>query len=84
MLEIRPNYEHCNKGLSFNTSVVIICLFKCTCWIQHVAKLLEQVGTNSRGGFTIRPIRSANLFEKYLISTIRFFKSGDLELHKIE
>ena len=82
MLEIRPNCEHCNKDLSFDASDAMICTFECTFCKDCVTDVLEHVCPNCGGGFTQRPIRPANLLDKYPVSTTRVYKPVDVEAHK--
>jgi len=82
MLEIRPNCEHCNKDLPFDASDAMICTFECTFCEGCVTNVLEHVCPNCGGDFTKRPIRPANLLEKYPVSTKRVYKPVDVEAHK--
>lgn len=82
MLEIRPNCEHCNIDLPFDTPDAMICTFECTFCSDCVTNILEHVCPNCGGGFTNRPIRPANLLEKYPVSITRVFKPVDVEAHK--
>ena len=82
MLEIRPNCEHCNKDLPFDASDALICTFECTFCEDCVTNVLKHLCPNCGGDFTKRPIRPANLLEKYPISAKRVYKPVDVEAHK--
>lgn len=47
MLEIRPNFEHCNKDLPSNATEAMICTFECTycktCAIEIFSKMYVRV-----------------------------------------
>lgn len=77
MLKIRPNCEHCNKDLPFDSEEAMICSFECTFCSDCVTNVLQQICPNCEGRFTIRPIRAAHLLEKYPVSIDRFFKQID-------
>lgn len=81
MLEIRPNCEHCNKDLPFDSSEAMICTFECTYCETCVTEILENVCPNCGGNFTKRPIRPKNLLKKYPVSTKRVYNPTDLTAH---
>ena len=71
MMELRPNCEHCDKDLPFDASDAMICTFECTFCENCVDHHYKGKCPNCGGNFTKRPIRSANLLEKYPPSTKR-------------
>ena len=71
MMELRPNCEHCDKDLPFDASDAMICKFECTFCENCVDHHYKAKCPNCGGNFTKRPIRSANLLEKYPPSTKR-------------
>ncbi len=81
MLEIRPNCEHCNKDLPFDTSEAMICTFECTYCKTCATELLKNVCPNCGGNLAQRPIRPKNLIEKYPASTQRVYKPVNLVAH---
>lgn len=58
-----------------------MCTFECTFCADCVTNLLQQVCPNCGGGFEKRPIRPAQLLEKYPVSTKKVYKPVDIELH---
>jgi len=81
MLEIRPNCEHCNKDLPFDTSEAMICSFECTYCETCASEILKNRCPNCGGNFTQRPIRPKNVLEKYPPSTQRIYKPVNLLQH---
>ena len=81
MLQIRPNCEHCNTDLPFDSEEAMICSFECTFCSDCVSNILHNVCPNCGGGFTNRPIRPAHLLEKYPTSTERVYKPVDEVTH---
>jgi hypothetical protein len=81
MLEIRPNCEHCNKALPFDSKDAMICTFECTFCSQCVAELLQGVCPNCGGNFSQRPMRPKQLLEKYPVSEKAVHKPVDLAAH---
>lgn len=81
MLEIRPNCEHCNKELPFDTSEAMICTFECTFCETCATEILKNSCPNCGGNFTQRPIRPKNLLEKYPPSTQRIYKPVNVSKH---
>jgi len=74
MLEIRPNCEHCNKDLPNESIEALICTFECTFCTDCVANVFNCICPNCGGGFEKRPIRPANLIEKYPSSIVRVYE----------
>lgn len=74
MLELRPNCECCDRDLPFDSPEARICTFECTFCDGCVDGPLKGVCPNCGGGFTPRPIRPAQLMEKYPASTRRVLK----------
>jgi len=81
MLEIRPNCEHCNEDLHFDSSEAMICTFECTYCETCATTILKNICPNCGGNFTQRPIRSKHLLEKYPPSTKRVYNPTDLAVH---
>ncbi len=81
MLEIRPNCEHCNKDLPYDSEEALICTFECTYCKDCVENVLLHVCPNCGGNFTERPIRPQRLLEKYPPSTKRVYKPVNIEAH---
>lgn len=86
MMELRPTCEHCNKSLPFDAEDAMICTFECTFCDRCVTAVLRAVCPNCGGNFSKRPIRPANLLEKYPPSTKIVHKPVNIEEHlkKIE
>lgn len=74
MLEIRPSCENCDKDLPFDSKEAMICTFECTFCKYCVKEVLNHVCPNCSGNFSARPIRPAELLEKYPVSTVRVYK----------
>lgn len=81
MLEIRPNCEHCNKALPYDSEEAMICSFECTFCSHCVTTLLHDTCPNCGGGFVKRPIRPKEMIEKYPPTNKQVFKPVDLALH---
>lgn len=74
MLEIRPNCEHCNKDLANESTEALICTFECTFCTDCIINVFNHICPNCGGGFENRPIRPANLLDKYPPSIVRVYK----------
>jgi uncharacterized protein len=74
MLKIKPNCECCDKDLPFDSTEAMICTFECTFCRDCVETRIEGVCPNCGGNFVPRPVRPANLLEKYPPSTERIYK----------
>lgn len=82
MLALRPNCEHCNKDLSYDSTEAMICTYECT-FCQHcVETILKNVCPNCGGGFTPRPIRPKEQLAKHPASDKRVQKPVDMEEHR--
>ena len=75
MLELRPNCERCDKDLPAEAEAWI-CTFECTFCTDCVEGPLKGVCPNCGGNFEKRPIRPAQLMEKFPASTKRVFKGA--------
>ena len=75
MLELRPNCEACDKDLPPDSPEARICTFECTFCATCVAERFEGVCPNCGGNFVERPIRPAELLDKYPASTKRVTKA---------
>lgn len=73
MLDIRPNCEHCNKDLPYDSTEAMICTFECTFCSDCVDNIFNKVCPNCGGNFEKRPIRPTQLLEKYPVSTKRIY-----------
>ncbi len=88
MLEIRPNCEHCGKDLPPNTTEAMICSFECTFCRNCVDTVLENVCPTCGGGFCMRPIRPAAIWNhglsltKYPASTKAVRKPVDFDTQR--
>lgn len=76
MLELRPNCERCDIDLPPDADARI-CTFECTFCVDCVDGPLAGVCPNCGGGFEKRPIRPAQLLEKFPASTKRILKASD-------
>jgi len=79
MLEIRPNCEHCNKELPYNSTEAMVCSFECTYCKDCATTIFKNVCPSCGGNFVSRPIRPKKMLEKYPASTTEIFKPKDLE-----
>ncbi|PQA87785.1 DUF1272 domain-containing protein [Hyphococcus luteus] len=57
MLEIRPNFEWCDKDLPPDAVEARICTYECAFCATCVDTVLHNVCPNCGGGFAPRPIR---------------------------
>ena len=71
MLELRPNYERCDKNLP---SDAMICIFEYTFCTCCTARVLNNYDPNYRGNLTNHPIRPTSLLKKFPPSTKRIIK----------
>jgi len=71
MLEVRPDCERCGRDLPPDSAEARICSFECTFCAACVAGPLARICPNCGGNFEPRPIRPANLLEKYPAATER-------------
>ena len=76
MLELRPNCECCDKDLSPTSTEAMICTFECTFCRTCADNVLQGVCPNCGGNFTVRPVRPAQLLERYPASTVRVRKES--------
>ena len=83
MLEIRPNCEHCNKDLPYNSTEAMICSFECTYCKTCAIEIFKSVCPSCSGNFSERPIRTSKMIEKYPASNKRVFAPKDLEKAKL-
>lgn len=82
MLEIRPNCEHCNKDLPYNSEEAMICSFECTYCKECALELFENVCPSCSGNFIQRPIRPSFHLKKYPVSKERVFIPKNKNLTK--
>lgn len=78
MLEIRPNCEHCNKDLPYNSPEAMICSYECTYCKECAINLFENVCPSCSGNFQPRPIRPKKGLVKNPPSDHRVFDPKDL------
>jgi hypothetical protein len=71
MLELRPNCENCDRDLPPDSGDAMICTFECTFCRKCVDEVLGGVCPNCGGNLEPRPLRPAELLEKYPASTKR-------------
>lgn len=74
MLELRPNCECCDRDLPVDAADAMICTFECTFCADCVEQRFAGVCPNCGGNFTRRPVRPAELLDKYPASTQRVLK----------
>jgi len=65
VLQLRPNCERCDRALPADSPGAMICTFECTFCRDCVDGDLAGVCPNCGGNFERRPIRPANLLDKY-------------------
>ncbi|WP_420993650.1 DUF1272 domain-containing protein [Cupriavidus sp. 30B13] len=82
MLELRPNCEHCNKDLPPDSADAVICSFECTFCRECADGVLNHKCPNCSGNFAPRPVRPAELLEKYPASIERIWKPTNTESPK--
>jgi len=74
MLALRPNCECCDRDLAPDSPDARICTFECTFCAQCVETRLGGRCPNCGGNFAPRPIRPAQLLERFPASTERVTK----------
>jgi len=74
MLELRPNCENCNRDLPPESGDAMICTFECTFCRQCADEVLHGVCPNCGGNLEPRPVRPAELLQKYPASSNRVTK----------
>ena len=74
MLEMRPDCERCGVDLPADAPGAFICTFECT-FCAECTESMDDVCPNCGGELVDRPVRSAELLEKYPASTERKFKA---------
>jgi hypothetical protein len=73
MLMLRPNCECCDRDLPPDSLEARICSFECT-FCVYCAERFDGICPNCGGGFTPRPIRPADLLERFPPSAERVVK----------
>ena len=71
MLEMRPNCECCDKDLPPGSREAMICTFECTFCDACAQGRLQGRCPNCGGELARRPVREAQLLQKYPASTVR-------------
>ena len=74
MLELRPNCEVCDRDLPPGSSDAMICTFECTFCNDCALSRYSGVCPNCGGNLVARPIRPAELLDKYPASTQRVLR----------
>ncbi len=74
MLELRPNYECCDKDLPPESLEAMICSFECTFCKDCVDGVLKGACPNCGGNLVTRPIRPAGKLATYPASVERKVK----------
>jgi uncharacterized protein len=64
MLEIRLNWENCDKHLPNDCDDAMICTYECTYCKECVESILKNVCPNCGGGFEKRPTRPKSQLKK--------------------
>lgn len=82
MLEIRPNCEHCNKDLPYNSIEAMICSFECTYCKNCAENIFKNVCPNCGGNFEKRPIRPIKELQKNPVSKKRIYNPKDIAKFK--
>ena len=80
MLTIRPSCGNCNKALPFDAEDAMICTFECT-FCKDCVATFQHICPNCMGNLSPRPIRPAQLLEKYPVSETIVHKPVDLDTH---
>lgn len=65
MLKLKSECERCGKSLPPASGEAMICSFECTFCRPCVEEPLEMRCPNCGGGFQPRPVRPAELLDKY-------------------
>ncbi|SPM43220.1 Uncharacterized protein MNAB215_5442 [Mycobacterium numidiamassiliense] len=65
VLELRPRCERCGKPLPNESPDARICTFECTFCAQCAEGELNSICPNCGGNLVVRPIRPAELLERY-------------------
>jgi hypothetical protein len=74
MLQLRPNFECCNRDLPPESTEARICSFECTFCADCVTTKLRNVCPNCGGELVARPRRPAAKLAKNPPSTQRVYK----------
>ena len=74
MLKLKPSCECCDVDLPPSSREAMICTFECTFCRECVETKLNFVCPNCGGNFVPRPVRPANLLEKYPPASERIYK----------
>jgi hypothetical protein len=77
MLELRPNFECCDKDLAPDSLEAMICTFECTFCKECADTVFKSTCPNCGGNFSARPIRPNNLLKKYPASSVRVHRNKD-------
>jgi len=71
VLELRPNCEACDRDLPPASPDAMICTFECTFCCDCAENVFAHICPNCGGNLEARPIRPAELLDKYPASTKR-------------
>ncbi|WP_414474336.1 DUF1272 domain-containing protein [Microvirga sp. M2] len=75
MLRLKPNCECCDRDLPYDSSEARICSFECTFCTACAEGSLKGVCPNCGGNFAARPVRPAQLLDKYPPSVVRVHRT---------
>ncbi|MCZ8315823.1 DUF1272 domain-containing protein [Phreatobacter sp.] len=74
MLDLRPNFECCDRDLPPDTIHAMICTFECTFCADCATQKLGGACPNCGGELVRRPVRPAAKLARFPASTTRIFK----------
>lgn len=74
VLELRPNCEHCDEDLPYDSTDAMICTFECTFCKRCASDVYDGICPNCGGNFASRPIRPAALLGEHPPSTKRVLR----------
>ncbi|OED37492.1 hypothetical protein AB833_23375 [Chromatiales bacterium (ex Bugula neritina AB1)] len=74
MLKLKPNCECCDRDLAADSNDAMICTFECTFCRSCAEERFRLQCPNCLGELVKRPVRPANMLEKYPASTERVSK----------
>jgi hypothetical protein len=76
MLKLKPNCECCDRDLPPESAEVRICTFECTFCAACAETVFRGICPNCGGNLVARPIRPAEMLEKYPASTKRYLRAS--------
>ena len=78
-MELRPNCEHCNKDLPYNSTGAMSCSFECTYCSECALELFKNVCPSCGGNFEKRPIRPKAMIKKYPATKERVYQPKEIK-----